>query len=291
MSTSHSEPDEESCKHQNDALTNPFECVRTQSPDFGSQKRRMSREQFSGPCDTGHSKPACFDVLVRNCDGALVAIGPARHLAENSVISAGVRHHHCRAQFRLREIREGERHQDYRSFCRCAHAASSSGRFQSSASDLSLSNEGSRVGGAGSSSRMVTKARRGHGSSTCSASLTVPCSSTTASTVLIITAFYRRLGGVEPPEIAGFLKDGNGRTKDGNRNRKNRNGRAQSLLEIDDGGRRGNHRQGQSAGWGDPSKASRRVATGSIGTRHAVAKSFAVPKGRIAIAGRLAASR
>lgn len=52
---------------------------------------------------------------------------------------------------------------------------------------------------------MVTKARRAHGNSTCSVSLTVPCSSTTASTVLIITAFYRRIGWREPPKWADFL--------------------------------------------------------------------------------------
>ena len=165
----------------------------------------MSREQFSGPCDTGHSKPACFEVLVRDCDGAIVAIRPARHLAKNPVISAGVRHHDCRAQFRLREIREGKRHQHYGSFCRCAHAASSSGRFQSSASALSLSNAVSRIGAAGSSSRMVTRARRGHGSSTCSASLTVPRSSTVASTVFIITAFYRRIDRNEPLKSGRFF--------------------------------------------------------------------------------------
>jgi len=99
-------------------------------------------------------------------------------------------HDDCRAKFRLRQIRERKRHQDYRSFCRCAHAASSSGRFQSSASAPSLSSEGSSVGAEGSSSRMVTKALLGHGNSTCSASMTFPCSSTTASTVLIIPTFY-----------------------------------------------------------------------------------------------------
>lgn len=52
---------------------------------------------------------------------------------------------------------------------------------------------------------MVTKARRAHGNSTCSVSLTVPCSSTTASTVLIITTFYRRIGWREPPKWADFL--------------------------------------------------------------------------------------
>jgi len=163
----------------------------------------MGREKFSGPCDARHSKTTRFEILVRDCDGAIVAVGSARYLTEIPVMSAGVRHHDCRSQFRLRQIRKRERHQHYRSFCRCAHAASSSGRFQSSASALSLSNAGSGVSGAGSSSRIVTKARRAHGNSTCSASLTVPCSSTTASTVLIIPAFYRRVGRSESPKNAG----------------------------------------------------------------------------------------
>ena len=86
---------------------------------------------------------------------------------------------------------------------------------------------------------MVTKARRAHGNSTCSVSLTVPCSSTTASTVLIITAFYRRVGRSESPKNAGVLGSNlDWRTKstetrpDGTERIVYSNARTQPMLEV-----------------------------------------------------------
>jgi len=86
---------------------------------------------------------------------------------------------------------------------------------------------------------MVTKALRGHGSSTCSASLTVPRSSTVASTVLIITAFYRRIDRNEPLKSGRFFgTDLDWRTKttetrpDGTQRITYANARLQPMLEV-----------------------------------------------------------
>src|SRR5262245_54379544 len=64
------------------------------------------------------------------------------------------------------------------------HAASSSGRFQSAASADSLKSAVSFGNPAGSSSRMVTRARREDASGTGSSRRTAPFGSMTASTVL-----------------------------------------------------------------------------------------------------------
>src|SRR5438034_6006960 len=87
-----------------------------------------------------------------------IAVGIAGDLAENPVVSTGIGQGNGRTQLRLREIREGERDEDYPSGCRCDHAASSSGRLQS-ASARSLMSAVSSL--CSPSSRMVTSARRG----------------------------------------------------------------------------------------------------------------------------------
>jgi hypothetical protein len=74
----------------------------------------------------------------------------------------------------------------YGSCCKCDHAASSSGRFQSSASVGSLSRAVSLATTTGASSSMVTRARRVEDSYTGSRSFTFPRSSITASTVRTI---------------------------------------------------------------------------------------------------------
>lgn len=71
-------------------------------------------------------------------------------------------------------------------YCRYAHASSSSGRFQSSASAVSLRSAVSETLFAGLSSKIVTSARHAVRGWIGSRSLTFPCSSMTASTVLII---------------------------------------------------------------------------------------------------------
>ena len=93
------------------------------------------------------------------------------------------RQDHGRPELRLREVGERKRNENYPAGCRCDHAASSSGRFQS-ASAASLSSAVSSLRGA--SSRIVTSARRGPGSWTSSSRRTFPLESTTASRVRII---------------------------------------------------------------------------------------------------------
>lgn len=70
--------------------------------------------------------------------------------------------------------------------CRCDHASSSSGRFQSSASTASLSSALSDTLVTGRSSMIITSAHRAAERWTGSSSHTLPCSSIIASTVRII---------------------------------------------------------------------------------------------------------
>ena len=83
--------------------------------------------------------------------------------------------------------RRPRQHPCYRTSPKCDHAASSSGRFQSSARARSLSKESSCSCGMGSSSRMVTKARCERDNCIGSESRTCPFSSTNASTVRIMS--------------------------------------------------------------------------------------------------------
>src|SRR5439155_15939305 len=85
----------------------------------------------------------------------------------------------------LRQVGEREWHQDYFPGCRCDHAASSSGRDQSTARAASASSVAS-PGTAAGSSNTVTKARRGPVIWTVPSNWTWPAASTTASTVWII---------------------------------------------------------------------------------------------------------
>ena len=94
----------------------------------------------------------------------------------------GICHDDCRAKFRLRQIRERKRHENYEACCRCDHAASSSARFQSSAKAASLSSVASWAS-EGSSSRIVTSARCRRSRWSGLSRRTAPCSSTMASMV------------------------------------------------------------------------------------------------------------
>lgn len=97
---------------------------------------------------------------------------------------SGFRQHHCGAQLGSGEIGEGKMNYDDVSGCKCAHAACSSARFQSSAIAASLNSAVSCTVGA--SSRIVIRARRGDNTCTGSTNLTSPLSSMTASTVFIL---------------------------------------------------------------------------------------------------------
>ena len=151
----------------------------------------MSREEFSRSSIARYAEPTCCEIRLRERDCAFVAVRVAGHLAENPVASACASQDDRRPKLRLGEIRERERDERHRSSARYDHAASSSGRLQSSASDCSLRREVSCICGTGSSSRMVTKARCERGNCKGSVSRTCPCSSTTASTVRIIRRSVR----------------------------------------------------------------------------------------------------
>ena len=81
-------------------------------------------------------------------------------------------------------LQEWKAYYDDLSGCKCAHAVSSLARFQSSASAASLNSAVSLM--TGSSSRIVTRARRGESTCTGSNSRTPPPGSMIASTVFIL---------------------------------------------------------------------------------------------------------
>ena len=114
-----------------------------------------------------------------------VSVSIAGYLTQNPIASAGIGQCQSGAQLRFRQIRKWKWHQDYRARCRCDQAASSSGRFQSSASAASARSAVSEML-AGSSSRIVTSARLADGKLTLSRKRTWPCSSMTASIVFIM---------------------------------------------------------------------------------------------------------
>lgn len=175
-----------STEDRNNARANSFECTGCQPPRLHPNQSLVSREEFSGPGKAGHSQPTVGKIVRRDGDRPVVSIRIAGHLAENPISPPNTCQDNRRAEFCLREVREGERHQRYRTSPKCDHAASSSGRFQSSARARSLSKESSCSCGNGSSSRMVTKARCARDNCNGSESRTCPFSSTVASTVRII---------------------------------------------------------------------------------------------------------
>ena len=62
-----------------------------------------------------------------------IAIRFASDLTQHAVATANIGKYHSRTQLAPGEVRERELDEDYRTRCRCDHAASSSGRFQSAA--------------------------------------------------------------------------------------------------------------------------------------------------------------
>src|SRR5262249_5234645 len=95
-------------------------------------------------------------------DRSRVAVWAARDLTEDPVPAPHIGETDGRPDLRLRQVRKREGNQDYFPGCRCDHAASSSGRFQSTARAASASSAASPGTTAGSSST-VTSARRGPG--------------------------------------------------------------------------------------------------------------------------------
>ena len=132
-------------------------------------------------------KVACL-----NLDSERVAIRLAGDLTKNPIASSRIGQNQRRPQFGCGKIGKGEVNYDNLPGCKCAHAASSSGLFQSSANAASLKSAPSRAGG--SSSRMVTSARLGDRTRTGSTNRTSPLGSMMASTVLISTKSLTQRG-------------------------------------------------------------------------------------------------
>src|SRR2546428_705672 len=122
-------------------------------------KAGMRSEEFTRTRIAGESQGAALKIGRVQTNGAGVAIRLAGDLAGYPVASAGFRENDGGAQFGSRKVGKGEPNYDDLPGCKCAHAASSSGRFQSSAKAISLSSASSLTEGA--SSRIVTSARRG----------------------------------------------------------------------------------------------------------------------------------
>ena len=106
-------------------------------------------------------------------------------ICTGSDLATGVGEHDCGRSLTGR-VGERKSDQDHRAYWRWDHASSSSGRFRSSASAASLNSALSEACSRGPSSRMVTSARRAvRGGEPARGAPRLPCSSMTASTVLI----------------------------------------------------------------------------------------------------------
>ena len=141
----------------------------------------MSSEQLPRTRKTVSSQSAQLKVGRPERNGMCVAVGTARNLTKNPITASCRCQADCWPNLRLRQIRERKRNQYYFPDCRYAHAASSSGRFQSAARAASLSNVASWSGE--TSSSRVTNARVDGLSTTGSRSRKVPSRSMTASMV------------------------------------------------------------------------------------------------------------
>src|SRR5207249_1362571 len=120
--------------------------------------------------------------------------GVAGDLAENPITASRLRKYDGRTQLGDAEVGKREVNYDDLPGCKWAHAASSSGRFQSSANAASLKSAESCANGA--SSKMVTSARRGDVTCTGSIRRTTPLGSMIASTVLILSQTLPCRGGL-----------------------------------------------------------------------------------------------
>src|SRR5207247_1514169 len=120
--------------------------------------------------------------------------GVKRNFLSVPIAASGLRKHDGWAQLGGAEVGKREANYDDLPGCKWAHAASSSGRFQSSASAASLKSAASCANGA--SSKMVTSARRGDATCTGSIRRTSPLGSMIASTVLIFRQTLPCLGGL-----------------------------------------------------------------------------------------------
>ena len=171
-----------SLNNRDDFIRDSFERLGTEHANFRCEKALVRREELGGPRIADQPKATVRKIVVREFHGASVRIRLARDLTKNPVAALRIGQHHRRTALGLRQIRKRERNEDYLACCRCAHAVSSSGRFQSSARDVSLRRAVSWAS-EGSSVKIVTSARwrrlRWRGSSR----RTAPCSSTMASRV------------------------------------------------------------------------------------------------------------
>lgn len=156
---------------------------RLQPSHFGRHQRGIGRKQLSRPRKTGAAQGTGGKIRVSNRHSCGVPIWVAGNLAEHPVAATGSGKHYRGPQLGGGKIGEGKLNENYRLGCRCDHAASSSGRFQSSASADSLKKA---VSAMTVSSTMVTMARQACARLTGSLRRTLPSFSIVASMDVII---------------------------------------------------------------------------------------------------------
>ncbi len=157
--------------------------LRAQLTDFLDHQRFVRRENFPRPHIARQLQTSARKIGPVQPDGPRVCLRFAGDLAEDPITAPGVSKHEGWPDLALREIRERKRNENYRTRCRCCHAVSSSGLFQSSAKAASLSRAHSPAPLAASSGMIMTKARWLRSNCTGFASFTEPCSSISASSV------------------------------------------------------------------------------------------------------------
>src|SRR5262245_61251735 len=99
----------------------------------------VRREVFSRARKAWEASTARLEVMSLDQDGERVGVRLTGGLTEDPISSAGIGQDDGGPHSGSGEVGKWERNQDYGSCCRWAHAQSSSGRFQSSASAGSLS--------------------------------------------------------------------------------------------------------------------------------------------------------
>ena len=134
------------------------EAARFETSDLFFHDRCIGREKLARTSEAYPRQRTISEICVLDAHGHGIRVGIAGDLTQYPIASTGWCQSNCRTQLAGRKIGKWERDQDYGTRCRCDHASSSSGRFQSWPSDISLK---SAVSETSASSNMVTIARHG----------------------------------------------------------------------------------------------------------------------------------
>ncbi len=133
-------------KQPNERLENALMGGRGKHACFPDKNRLVCGEELARPRETLPWQATGTEGSLRDPHSPYIAIGVAGYLAQDPVRATRRCEDDCGSKLGRRQVRERESNENYCAGPRSAHAASSSGRFQSAASDCSLSSAVSAVG-------------------------------------------------------------------------------------------------------------------------------------------------